>query len=179
MAPWVACAPESDRTRWATLATRRPKDLAQLANRGTKELETLFPYWTLQVLWILLYFERNKGELSQYQTSQATESASTPGLWLMWQLKAKRTEKLGQNQRVIFNPFSVRTWAYMTTCQSFRERKHTSGWPGFLTSKSGSLVRIQIKTPLCAPRPHPLNVQAIQKKELLWLPAPTGPSQNL
>lgn len=50
--------------------------------------------------------------------------------------------------------------------------KPTSECPGLLTSKPDYLVRIQI-TPLCT-HPTPVNVWAIQKKELVWLPAPTG-----
>lgn len=74
------------------VATCRPKDLTPLAYRGTKSWKHCFLTGHSRFCESFYILKEIKGEISQYQTSQASESASTPGLWLMWQPKAKHTE---------------------------------------------------------------------------------------
>ena len=61
----------------------------------------------------------------------------------------------------------------MTSCQSFRERNTRQGGLGFSQAKLTLWSEFKSKHHSVPPR-TPLNVQAIQKKELLWLPAPMG-----
>lgn len=62
----------------------------------------------------------------------------------------------------------------MTICQSFRERSTLRGSLGFSQAKLTIWSEFKSKHHSVQPRPTPLNVQAIQKRELVWLPAPVG-----
>lgn len=179
MAPWVACAPESDRTRWAMWPHADPRTLHNWQTEEQRSWKHCFLTGHSRFCESFYISKEIKGELSQCQTSQATESASTPGLWLMWQLKAKRTE--GSLGRISVS-FSIHSpWELEPIWQPASHLgKETHFRVAWVSHKQNWLFgqNSNQNTTLCTPAPTPLNVQAIQKKELLWLPAPTGLSQR-
>lgn len=105
--------PHSQTELTGPCGTCQPKDLTPLAYRGTKSWKHCFLTGHSRFCESFYILKEIKGEISQNQTSQASESASTPGLWLMWQLKAKRTE--GSLGRIsvsfsIHSPSMRRVW---------------------------------------------------------------------
>lgn len=176
--------PHSQTELTGPCGTCQPKDLTPLAYRGTKSWKHCFLTGHSRFCESFYILKEIKGEISQNQTSQASESASTPGLWLMWQLKAKRTE--GSLGRIsvsfsIHSPSMRRVWVaegelepiWQSASHLGKEAHFGVAW---VSHKQNWLFgqNSNQNTTVCSPAPTPLNVQAIQKRELVWLPAPMG-----